>query len=96
MKKYIILIFVGVFAFLLPSCLEKYLDKAPESGLTKEDVFSKYENFKLFFDAVYNRSGNINIKSAYPLWFDMSTDKFTWESLTDMADQGRYAAFTAY
>lgn len=89
MKKYIILIFVGVFAFTLPSCLEKYLDKAPESGLSKADVFSKYENFKLFFDAVYNRSSNLNIKCAYPLWFDMSTDKFTWESLTDLADQGR-------
>lgn len=89
MKKYIILFFVGLSTFLLPSCLESYLNKAPESGLSKEDVFSKYDNFKLFFDAVYRKSSNMNITSTYPLWFDMSTDKFTWESLTDMADQGR-------
>lgn len=89
MKKYIIILIVGTFGLLLTSCLESYLDKAPESGLSKEDVFSKYDNFKLFFDAVYKKSGNMNITSSYPLWFDMSTDKFTWESLTDLADQGR-------
>jgi len=89
MKKYISLFFIGLFAVMITSCEEKYLDKAPESGLAKEDVFSKYDNFKLFFDAVYNKSNNFNITSAYPLWFDMSGDKFTWESLTDMSDQGR-------
>ncbi len=33
--------------------LEDYLDKAPESGLTEDVVFTKYANFKLFFDALY-------------------------------------------
>jgi len=53
MKKYYLIIILFV-SFTFVSCLDDYLDKAPESGLVTEDVFSKYENFKLFFDAVYN------------------------------------------
>ncbi len=29
--------------------LEDYLDKAPESGLTEDIVFTKYANFKTVF-----------------------------------------------
>lgn len=39
---------------LTTSCLKEYLDKAPESGLTEDIVFTKYANFKLFFDAIYD------------------------------------------
>ncbi len=50
MKKYIILILCsGMFAIFLPSCLDSYLDKAPESGLTEQDVFSKYEKLQKIF-----------------------------------------------
>ena len=50
MKRFIILLlFTGLFMFIAPSCLEDYLDKAPESGLTEDEIFTKYENFKLFF-----------------------------------------------
>ena len=28
------------------SCLNEYLDKAPDAGLTEEEVFSKYDNFQ--------------------------------------------------
>ena len=79
----------GLCAVLLTSCFKSYLDKAPESGLTEEAVFSKYSNFKSFFDAVYYGDGNYNIRTVYPFYFDASSDKFTWESLTDMADEGR-------
>jgi starch-binding outer membrane protein, SusD/RagB family len=55
MKKYIILFLcMGVGSLFLNSCLEKYLDKAPESGLTEDMVFSKYDNTRLYFDYVYN------------------------------------------
>ncbi len=54
MKKYITLILAPVILIvLLSSCVEDYLNKAPESGLNTTDVFSKYENFKKFFDAIY-------------------------------------------
>lgn len=90
MKKHInIFLVAGFCVVLLSSCFKEYLDKAPESGLTEEDVFSKYSNFTKFFDAVYYGDGNYNIRTVYPFYFDSSSDKFTWESLTDMADQGR-------
>lgn len=95
MKKRNLIIFLWVI--LLPlfqtSCLDDYLDKAPEAGLTEDDVFSKYENFKLFFDAVYkgknSSSQNVNIQTAYSLYFSFWDQKYTWDALTDMCDQGR-------
>lgn len=79
----------------LTAC-DDYLDKAPQSGLTTADVFSKYENFKKFFDTIYE--GNkldgttwrgYNIKNAYSLYFDFWDQKYSMESLTDMSDMGR-------
>ncbi len=97
MKKYFILILFAGLMVTATSCLEDYLDKAPESGLTEEQVFSKYENFKKFFDAVYEgqkRYGSdwkdYNIKTAFPLYFAMWDQKYAWWQLTDMSDLGRY------
>lgn len=97
MKRLITILCVPVLLILLlGSCVEDYLDKAPESGLTPDDVFSKYENFKKFFDGIYE--GNkldgttwraYNIKNAYSLYFDFWDQKYTMESLTDMSDMGR-------
>lgn len=97
MKRLITILCVPVlFILLLASCVEDYLDKAPESGLTEADVFSKYENFKKFFDDIYE--GNkldgttwraYNIKTAYSLYFDFWDQKYTMEALTDMSDMGR-------
>jgi hypothetical protein len=54
MKKYVHLyLFIILIAFFTTSCLEEYLDKAPESGLTEQAVFTKYENLKKYFDQVY-------------------------------------------
>ncbi|MDR6809017.1 hypothetical protein J2Y45_006231 [Dyadobacter sp. BE34] len=97
MKRLITILCVPVlFILLLASCVEDYLDKAPESGLTEADVFSKYENFKKFFDGIYE--GNkldgttwraYNIKTGYSLYFDFWDQKYTMEALTDMSDMGR-------
>ena len=97
MKKYIILILCsGMFAIFLPSCLDSYLDKAPESGLTEQDVFSKYENFKKYFEGVYegkkrygSNDRDYNIKTGFSLYFSFWDQKYTWDALTDMSDQGR-------
>jgi hypothetical protein len=98
MKKYFVLLLIaGLSMVLSTSCLKEYLDKAPEQGLGDEQVFSKYENFKLFFDAVYEGqtyfSGgwrDYNIKLASPYYFGQWDQKYTWEGLTDAGDQGRY------
>ena len=96
-RKYtIIFLCLGLIMFSYTSCLEDYLNKAPESGLSEDDVFSNYENFKLFFDAVYkgrttsgSSSYNVNIQTAFPLYFCFWDQRYTWEALTDMCDQGR-------
>jgi hypothetical protein len=98
MKKYFILLFTGMSLLLTTSCLKKYLDKAPESGLTEDIVYTKYANFKLFFDAVYGGQkyysnawrDTWNYKSTVPLYMDTWDQKYVLNSTTDMLDQGRY------
>jgi hypothetical protein len=96
--KFFLLFFLLVFA----SC-EDYLDKAPESGLSEEAVFSKYENFMLYFDGIYKGTytdltkptgdattdGPFNIQCAYPLFWSVGNQKSTWEEMTEIADAGR-------
>jgi hypothetical protein len=97
MKRLITILCVpALFILLLASCVEDYLDKAPESGLTEADVFSKYENFKNFFDGIYEGTKldgttwrPYNIKMGYSLYFDFWDQKYSMESLTDMSDMGR-------
>lgn len=99
MKKQIILLMLTGMSLVLPtSCLKEYLDKAPESGLTEEIVFTKYANFKLFFDAVYDGRKYYNgdwrttwnYKTCTPLYMDFWDQKYCINSTTDMCDQGRY------
>lgn len=75
-------------SLMATSCLNEYLDKAPDSGLDKEEVFSKYENFRSFLYAVYDGS-EFRIKAHYPMTFHGSSQKFTMEALTDMCDMTR-------
>ena len=97
-KRLILLIITGASLVLTTSCLKEYLDKAPESGLTEDIVFTKYANFKLFFDACYNgrkyyNNGwrdTWNYKSTLPLYIDTWDQKYCLNSTTDAMDQGRY------
>lgn len=98
MKKLIILLVIaGMSLFIPTSCLKQYLDKAPEQGLAEEQIYTKLDNFKLFFDAVYAGTKYVgtawddyNIKNAFPLYFGLWDQKYTFESVTDASDQGRY------
>lgn len=99
MKKQIILLLItGMSLVLTTSCLKEYLDKAPESGLTDEIVFTKYANFKSFFDANYNGQkyynngwrDTWNYRSCTPFYMDLWDQKYCINSTTDMCDQGRY------
>lgn len=65
-----------------------YLDKAPDSGLSEEEVFSKYANFKSFLYTVYD-GANTKIRAYHPLTFAFNNKKFTMESITDMYDMAR-------
>jgi len=91
---------IGISMLMATSCsfLEDYLDKAPESGMQEKEVFSKYANFRLFFDAVYDGrryySGSWrdtwNYKSCTPFYIDEWDQKYCFNSTTDMCDMGRY------
>lgn len=96
MKKYIYIV-IFCISLIIPASCKKYLDKAPEAGLTEEEIFSKYANFRSFFNAVYEGQAlyngswrDYNIKTAFPLYFDYWDQKYTWEGITDAADQGRF------
>jgi hypothetical protein len=89
MKKYIILFLsIGLCTSILTSCLEEYLDKAPQAGLTEEQVFSSYTNFMAFFNANYYgyKNDNRNISKAIPIWLNQSSWGIGREIMTDMSD----------
>lgn len=89
MKKYkTIILSIGLSAVILTSCFEKYLDKAPASVLPDEQVFGIYTNFMKYFYAVYNGGGTRYIRNGFPLFFNQTYWSITWESITDMTDQG--------
>ena len=98
MKKFIIILVLAGTSLILPtSCLKQYLDKAPQQGLTSDQIFTKLDNFKAFFDAVYAGTKYVgtawddyNIKNAFPLYFGVWDQKYVFESVTDASDQGRY------
>ncbi len=91
MKRYItlFLLYLGG-VFFLTSCLEEYLDKAPESGLTESEVFAKFENAKKFFDIVYNpntdNNGGVFYSSELSITAKGSLD---YDCVTDFCDAGR-------
>ena len=100
MKNYLKnIVFAGILAMIFTSCLESYLNEAPDAGLTTEIVFSKYTNALKFFDAVYdgqrivkvngsNATHDYDIKCAHPLYFAYRME-YTWDEMTDMSDGGR-------
>ena len=90
MKKKFTLVTVILSALTLGGC--SWLDVDPELGLTENDVFSTYKNFKLYFDYVFKNEGEINvynIREGFPLYVDFNSLRFSLVSTTDAADAGR-------
>jgi len=83
------MLFLGLSSVFLNSCLEEYLDKAPESGLSEKDVFTKYSNFYSYLDGMYYGNAGFNLRVVYYQNFILWGQKMTWEEFTDMSDAGR-------
>lgn len=84
----IIALFCALFSFT--GC--NFLEVDPELGLTEEDVFSTYKNYRLYFDyAVYQDAdvNKLNIHEGYPMFVDFNDRRFAFVSTTDAADAGR-------
>ncbi len=88
MKKYILL-FIAIIGLSTQFSCTDYLDKAPESGLSEEDVFTKHVNFKKFFYTVYGGKENKNITCAHALSMANWDQRYGLEALTELADNGR-------
>jgi starch-binding outer membrane protein, SusD/RagB family len=89
MKKFIIIFLsISLSAGILTSCLKDYLDKAPASVLPDDQVFGIYTNFLKYFDGTYNGATTRFIRNGFTLFFNQTYWSITWESITDMTDQG--------
>ncbi len=90
MKKYIIiLVLSGLVGSLTISC-EDYLDKAPEAGLTEEDVFTKYDNLYKYFEWVYREDRNANGGVFYTSYISsVRAGSLDFDAITNIADAGR-------
>jgi len=100
MKKHIILILmcIGLSAIFISSC-ENYLDKAPVSTFTEDEVFSNYNNFMKYFDAIYkgqpgynsnsiNYLNSSNIFVSFPLYLNGIPRAYSMDQVTDLCDGG--------
>lgn len=77
-------------AALLCGC--NFLDVNPELGLTEEDVFTTYKNYKLFFDTLWSDDGEFsktNLREGFPMYVDFNDRRFVFATTTDAADAGR-------
>ena len=69
-----------------------YLDVDPELGISENEVFETYANFRSYFDWVYQSADGTNserIHLTFPLYYDMTNYySFAWVTSTDAADTG--------
>ncbi len=78
------------------SC-KKYLDKAPVSTFTPEEVFSNFGNIMMYFDAMYKGQPTLqsstnddeNLQTSYCLYLNGGPRKFSIDQLTDLTVGGR-------
>ena len=70
-----------------------WLDVDPELGLSDEDVFSTYKNYRQYFDYIFTTETDytpLNIHEGYPMYVDYNDRRFSFVSTTDAADAGRW------
>lgn len=69
-------ILIAIFLFSLSGC-EEYLDKAPELGLTEEDVFMEFESARGYLDQNYDKLVDIHT------WDNQNLRNYNITSLSD-------------
>ena len=91
MKRFFHILLLTAGLALLP-CGCSFLDVSPDLGLTEDDVFTTYKNFKLFFDQLWSNDSDLaklNLHEGYPMYVDFNDRRFMFASTTDAADCGR-------
>ena len=84
-------IFILTAAALLP-CSCSYLDVSPDLGITEDDVFTTYSNFKAFFNTVWTDNETYfkdNLHEGFPMFVDQNDRRFMMIATTDASDCGR-------
>lgn len=90
MKKYLIILILSCGVFSIFTSCEEYLDKAPEAGLTEEDVFTKYDNLYKYFQWVYRSDLNENGGVFYTSYISsVRAGSLDFSTITNIADAGR-------
>lgn len=80
----------GVAGIMAGGC--SYLDVDPELGLTQDEVFETYKNYRSYFDWVYESNGGKNMERihiSFPFYYDLFQSRtFSWYQATDAVDCG--------
>lgn len=83
MKRYICKYLLYGFVLISASCTD-FLDVAPESSLTEEDVFTQIANVNSYFAPVYSK-----VRNGNPLYMKLWDNRYNLEECTEAADCGR-------
>jgi starch-binding outer membrane protein, SusD/RagB family len=90
MKKYIIILIISIVTGTQMTSCEDYLDRAPEAGLSGDDVFTNYNNLKAYFDWVYRANRDATGGVFYTSYLSMiAAGSLCLDAITDIADAGR-------
>ncbi len=90
MKKYFIILIVFIITGVIFTSCEEYLDRAPEAGLTDEDVFTKYDNLYKFFQWVYRPNRDATGGVFYTSYISsVMAGSLDFDAITNIADAGR-------
>ena len=88
MKRHIKGIMILAAVFSAASC--HFLDVDPELGVTEEEVFGTYKNFRNFLYAAYDANDPLNLGLGSPMRVDMCRTRYALISTTDASDPCRY------
>jgi len=76
--------------FVLNAC--NFLDVDPKLGITEEEVFTNWNNYFNYFKQIYSKPSNeqpYTLHLGFPLYLNQNTNKFTWYTITEDADNAR-------
>lgn len=79
----------GIVGFMTISSVmscSSFLDVRPDMGLTDEEVFTYYDNAKLFLDRVYESAAN---KLLWGIYFNVSGNKISLDTWSPVGIAGR-------
>ena len=88
MKKFRNILLISAALVSAAGC--HFLDVDPELGVTEEEVFGTYKNFRNFLYGAYDANDPLNLGLGSPMRVDMCRTRIALISTTDASDPCRY------